>query len=400
MKRIRRLTPLLLAVLTGCGNSTTAPTTPTALVILAGDAQTGLTGVPLADSLVVRVIDADGNPMPGVRVTWSAAPGDAVSPQAPYTDAEGRARTLWILGTAPGEASLVATAGQLSVRFLSTAVEARPGETWRGRQGYVEYYPGTLPIVISAPHGGTTEPTEIPDRTWGTFARDTNTQLLIMAMADALEARLGGRPHVIRALIHRRKVDLNREIDEAAQQNPLAEHAWLEFQGFVEHAKDRVEARDGRGLYIDLHGHGHPIQRLELGYLLSRDDLRLDDQDLDLPQFAEKSSLRTLAGESSLSFSAMIRGPMAFGTLLENAGVPSVPSAQQPHPGDDPYFTGGYNTARHGSRDGGPIDGVQIEANWTGIRDTAAHRDAFAAALAEVMEAFLAEHYGWSWGGV
>jgi hypothetical protein len=42
---------------------------------------------------------------------------------------------------------------------------------------------------------------------------------------------------------------------------------------------------------------------------------------------------------------------------------------------------------------GGTIDGMQIESNSTGVRDTAANRTAYAQALASALEEYFATHY-------
>src|SRR5690606_7199034 len=143
-----------------------------------------------------------------------------------------------------------------------------------------------------------------------------------------------------------------------------------------------------RGLYIDLHGHGHEIPRLELGYLLSASQLAGNDAALNAPSTVQRSSIRRLAQTGPTSHAALLRGTSSFGTLLENEGYPAVPSTSQPHPDGAPYFTGGYSTERHGSRDGGLIDGIQIEANRIGVRDTEANRQAFAEALARAVVAY------------
>jgi hypothetical protein len=284
-------------------------------------------------------------------------------------------------------------AGDPSAVIRAVGAIATGGTRHLGRNSYVEYRAGTLPIVISAPHGGTLEPTEIPDRTSGVVVRDRNTGELAVALANALEARLGQRPHLIVSHLHRSKLDPNREIVEAAQGDPLAEQAWDEFHGFIEHARARVSERDGAGFYLDLHGHGHPIQRLELGYLLSAQDLALSDADLNQGNGAGDSSIRALVDRSGVAFSTLLRGPQALGSLLEARGYAATPSDVQPDPGDNPFFSGGYNTARHGSRDGGGVSGVQIEAHFDGIRDTSASREAFANALATALEAYLGRWY-------
>ena len=162
----------------------------------------------------------------------------------------------------------------------SAAEQYEPGQSYFGRNRYIEYLAGDLPFILSAPHGGRERPDELPDREQGTFAFDTNTQELARAIASELHAYTGHWPHVIICRIHRRKLDCNREIVEAAAGNPLAEQSWHDFQGFVDAAQATVVRHHGRGLYIDLHGHGHAEQRLELGYLHSAEQLALSDAKL------------------------------------------------------------------------------------------------------------------------
>ena len=47
--------------------------------------------------------------------------------------------------------------------------------------GFIEYWPGTLPVILSAPHGGTVAPKELPDRQFGKVMRDDRTIELTMA---------------------------------------------------------------------------------------------------------------------------------------------------------------------------------------------------------------------------
>lgn len=268
------------------------------------------------------------------------------------------------------------------------------GETYYGRKEYIEYIAGDLPIILSAPHGGSMVPEEIPDRTQGTTVRDSRTEELARTFASTVHSRSGGYVHIIICRLRRTKLDANRDIDEAAQGNKWAEQAWHEYHDFIETAKQTVAETYGRGFYIDLHGHGHEIQRLELGYLLSSSDLELSDTVLNGSTYVSKSSIRTLANEADATFAELIRGPVSLGTLLEDLGYPAVPSTAQPNAGGAPYFTGGYSTQRHGSRSGGPISGVQIECNWTGVRSTTSFRTAFAQALAEALETYIETHYG------
>ena len=387
---------LALGMLAGCGSAPAEPPRtvagPAAVERAGGHEQQGLTQVPLRDSLVVRVLDEEGRPVADAMVDWSAEGGDSIRPARSPTDGNGMARALVILGPEPGPRTILAVVDSLEAAFSAEGSAAEPGEVHEGRLGYIRYEPGELPLIVSAGHGGTMEPSEIPDRTAGTTVRDVNTDLLARAMADSIAARFGARPHLVLSALHRRKLDPNRELEEAAQGNARAEHAWREYHGFLEHAKERLRTSAGAGFYLDIHGHGHPIERLELGYLLTGADLARPDAELDV-SFAARSSIRTLAESSPHSFSHLLRGELSLGSMFEEAGVPAVPSAEQPDPGNDPFFSGGYSTWRHGSRDGGTVSGVQIEAHRPGLRDTAENRARFAGIAAAVLGRYLAAHY-------
>jgi hypothetical protein len=360
--------------------ATLAVTPPTAFLANAGT----------TTWLQAEVRDASGGLMTGVPVAWTTANAAVAT-----VDASGIVTAVGT-GTASirAEASGVEASASVEV-WVPPLVEAyEPGVVYSGRRGYVEYVPGELPLVISAPHGGALEPSEIPDRTWGTTVTDANTVETILAVRDAFVASTGKAPHIIISHLRRTKLDPNRDVEEAAQGSPQAENAWDEFHGFIEVATEEVERRYGAGVYLDLHGHGHAILRVELGYLLSAGDLARTDAELDGPVFAQASSLRALATAVEMPFSRLLRGPTSLGGFLGDEGVPSVPSPGDPDPGTAPYFSGGYATARHGSRDGGTVIGAQMELHRVGIRDTHENRLAFGDALAAAVEAFMMEHYG------
>lgn len=345
----------------------------------------------------VRVRDAFGNVANEVVVTFSVVDGDGwMINNTATTNAEGLASITWHLGPVPNATNVLrAQVDDITAELNATGLPPQPGEAYFGRNQYIEYQPGDLPVIITAPHGGYLRPDEIPDRTWGTFAHDTNTQELTREIINAFMERYDGkRPHVIFCLLRRIKLDANRNIDEAAQGNYAAEYAWHEYHAFVEAAKQSVIADFGEGFYIDMHGHGHEIPRLELGYMLNSTDLRRTDDSLNQATYINKSSVRTLAATSPVSFPDLIRGPTSLGTLYELAGIPAVPSGPQPYPLEgEAFFSGGYNTGRHGSRNGGPISGVQIEAHSPGVRNTHANRQAFAAITAAVLDDYFAAHY-------
>ena len=276
---------------------------------------------------------------------------------------------------------------------------------YTGRNGYIEYIAGNTPVIFAAPHGGSLTPSEIPDRTEAlcdtttiVTQADANTEALVREIRSAFYARTGKYPHVIINRLYRGKLDPNRSLGTGACGDPEAETAWDEYHDFINAAKQSVISQYGRGWFTDIHGHGHSIQRLEIGYLLEATDLQQSNGTLDgSSAYENESSFRTFSAGTTVSFSGLLRGNGSLGTLLEAAGYPSVPSLSTPTPlSGEPYFTGGYSLQQHGCAGGGSICGLQIEHNYTGVRDNATNRATYAAALVRVYETFLAQNFSFS----
>lgn len=276
------------------------------------------------------------------------------------------------------------------------------GNSYFNSNNYVEYIYGNLPIIISAPHGGSLKPASIPDRNntscgiSTTTVQDSKTDELARALNTSLFNLTGRRPHIILCLLSREKLDMNREINEAACGNIIAQTTWFDYHDFIHVARTRIMTTYGRGLFIDLHGHGHAIQRNEIGYTLTDATLRQNDNYLNQASVSNSSSIRALTQNNltNQTHAQLIRGLKSFGTLLANAGYPTVPAQQDPAPASgDPYFDGGYNTGRWGSRDSGVVDAIQIETNFDGIRNTTAGINKFADSLARVIRTYMETHY-------
>jgi hypothetical protein len=83
----------------------------------------------------------------------------------------------------------------------------------------------------------------------------------------------------------------------------------------------------------------------------------------------------------------------SLGTLFAIKNVPAIPSLDDPFPlNGESYFSGGYNTDRHGSRTHGTLDGIQIECHQD-VRFTSTARKDFAAKAAAVFLNYLTLHY-------
>lgn len=380
-----------------CGSDSVGPEpsdpTPSNLVVVSGGGQEAVAGALYPEPVVLRLTSSDGSPVHREPVSVEIEGSGWIVDDDPRTDPDGRVHLWWYAGVEPGtEEKLI-----LQVAGLADTVQAQvrapePGQSYLGHRSFVEYIPGTLPFVITAPHGGTMTPDDLPDRSWGTTVRDAETDVLAYALAEELETMTGARPHLVILHLRRTKLDANRALAEAAQGDEQAERAWHEFHHWTRVALGSVKASYGQGFYMDLHGHGKHDD-FELGYLLTRQDLDRSDAALDGDWAIRKSSLRTLAEGNDSPFSQLVRGEGSLGALFEAEGYTSIPSPRETAPGG-PFFSGGYNTQTHACREGGTICGYQLELNRVGVRDTEENRRDFARAHARVMEEFFRLHYG------
>lgn len=128
-------------------------------------------------------------------------------------------------------------------------------------QDYLEFQKGTIPLIISVPHGGTLECENIPKRSHGILGIDGKTveiakKLMGLIRANFREQNLESKfPSYIISKVRRSKIDLNR--NEAEAFNPssiIAREIYISY-----HNKLREFVIDNlnffsRSLLIDIHG--------------------------------------------------------------------------------------------------------------------------------------------------
>ena len=126
---------------------------PLAMEVVSGDGQQGDAGQALADSVVVRVLDAGGAAIEGVAVTFAAAAGDgSADPPAVSTDGGGLARSRWTLGDGSG------------VQLLDASLEDGIAAEFAAAVGTIDPPSATAVyrIVFNATWSSSTHPTDFP----------------------------------------------------------------------------------------------------------------------------------------------------------------------------------------------------------------------------------------------
>ena len=280
---------------------------------------------------------------------------------------------------------------QFAVQFAERCAKGADGDTVLGHLELIEYQVGSMPLILAAPHGGTKAPPSFAARTEGTLVSDSNTDELARSVANCIAELSKARPHLIVCHLQRKFMDANRPLDAACASDSAAVQTWHEYLQALMAAKQSVTQRSGRGLFIELHGHGHAKQRLELGYLLRERDFELPVESFE--ELKSKASVREIAERGQLSLEELIRGQSSLGAKLEEQGIAAVPGPTMREPGKDQYFNGGWNTMTHGSRDSGTISSIQIECHRVGFRDSKVNIARAAKQLAAAIVEFHKLHY-------
>lgn len=194
---------------------------------------------------------------------------------------------------------------------------------------------GTLPIVLSAPHGGTLDLPGIPERTLGTTVLDTNTLELAQAVQAGLRARTGKQAHLVAALASRKYVDFNRSAAEAYESSAVAPL----YGAYHRALQTAVSASRGQSptaaLLVDLHGQG---MTSEVAYRGTRDG-------------------------RTASLSALYAVPGGFLSALGSGGILVNPSTSGGP--ENPDFNGGFIVATYGLSASLGIPAVQLEFGLT-----------------------------------
>ena len=239
---------------------------------------------------------------------------------------------------------------------------------------FISVQKGDLPIILSAPHGGTLAIPGVPERKGegmktgpsGFFAaRDGNTELLAPAIAAAIAKRLGKKPFFVVAKTHRKYVDANRP-PEIAVEHPRAREVYDAYRGQLAKFCDEVQTRFGHGLLIDVHGQGS-----------ARDTV-----------FRGTHNGETDANLAKIFGDKIHAGPQSLAGLLVARGIKMKPTDTSPETGG---FTGGHIVITYGKHAG--IGAVQCEfgADFRDKDAIPAIAEKFADAVVDFAKLYLLE---------
>jgi N-formylglutamate amidohydrolase len=227
---------------------------------------------------------------------------------------------------------------------------------------------GNMPVIISAPHGGTMELPGVPPRRGvglppgsnGFYTgRDPGTEELAGQLAVEVFLKTGKRPYLVAAKFHRKYIDANRP-PEIAYESPKARPTYDAYHDTLTAFCREVRKKHGRGLLLDVHNQASFPDTVLRG--------TLNGQSVAL--------LRQRFGEKAHT------GPDSFFGLLAKAGFKTYPPKLDGK--EHSEFNGGYIVKTYGGDFG--VDAMQLEFGWT-LTTPAAAPDT-AAKVAAVIDQF------------
>lgn len=224
----------------------------------------------------------------------------------------------------------------LTIAILAWTIES-PAQNQAEPQKLLLLWAGSLPIILSAPHGGREPiPGVAPRRGVGvaqfTAERDNNTAELAEAVATKLVGRLGGKPFLVVARFERKYLDANRSA-AAAYESPAAKPFYDAYHEALEDATLRVGERWGSGLLLDIHGQGAEAETIFRG----------------TDNGKSVSALQRRFGKEAL------HGPKSIVGQLAAKGYKILPDGAGD--GREHRYSGGYTTRTYGTK----IDAIQLE---------------------------------------
>jgi len=260
------------------------------------------------------------------------------------------------------------------IRLLLIAIAFLNSPLWaqekRIDESLLTVWPGMLPIILSAPHGGREPIPGIPARkgigvSQFTTERDANTDRLAEGVAAKIEETLGAKPFLVIARFERKYVDANRA-EDGAYESAAAKPYYLAYHRALERVCDQVRRSWGRGLLLDIHGQGAEVQTIFRGTENGR----------------STSALERVFGREAITGKKSILGRMA------ERGYKIVPPLASHEP--ERRYRGGYTTQTYGSHRGTGIDAIQLELG-TSLRSRA-NLERTAADLADAIVVFAREY--------
>jgi N-formylglutamate amidohydrolase len=228
----------------------------------------------------------------------------------------------------------------------------------------VSRHAGTLPVVLTCPHGAAARPPGVSQRTGSPAgcppfktAGDTFTKEITIAVAQLILETTGEAPYVVIAGYHRKFIDANRSEKCAfnASDKEAARPFYVEYHQTVRNFIESIQAESGPlGFLFDIHG---------------TTTIEEDPADIYIGTDNGASIRRLTSADPLAAFRRRsLRGLLQAAGYVVSPAAPGIPETAQ--------VDGGFTTQTYGSSHDDGLDAMQFEIAQP-IRRDAQRREAF-----------------------
>jgi N-formylglutamate amidohydrolase len=269
-----------------------------------------------------------------------------------------------------------------------------------GTRNLVTFSIGEMPILLTAPHGGSVMPEDIASvreerkgykpRAIETFNIDwdESTYELLFHLANRLHTEIGKRPYIVAARFDRKYVDANRNYtilgqagvphENHAYDNPNGKKYYEEYHGKIrEYVEDIHDRFKGEGLLFDIHGAIFQDKRIVVGML--------NFDPLDFQRHFRRGHISVDKLLEKFGFDPLYHPYSGFLSRLQGRLLPNglrtevlpFDRFQRASP------AGGYTVMTYGSNRPGGIDAFQLEC---GLRMRSQWLDAIVEIYADAIQ--------------
>lgn len=214
-------------------------------------------------------------------------------------------------------------------------------------QDYIEYRKGSVPIIITAGHGGDVDIKE--EKRAGLTTTDSRTDDLARLLAEKLDA------YLVLNKLERSVLDPNRPRQEAYVGN-VGFTNYNIYHGYLE---DIITELDTQVLLIDIHGAS--IDQIQLGYDIPESTIKVPRR---LYSYKNASFSKFALSQNKLP--ELVYGENSLGTMLAISGYEVYPSRRN-RGSADRYFNGGFTIEKY--KKNCKVTAIQIEFPYKGFRD-------------------------------
>ncbi len=262
--------------------------------------------------------------------------------------------------------------------LLTVGLHSAAAQTYATNE-FLQVQRGELPIIITAPHGGSLAIPGVPkrlgpevERTSGKFVtgQDGRTLELATATAKRVEEITGKKPYLVAMKAHRQYVDPNRPEKEGVE-HEKARVVHAAFHGQVREFVDELRKQFPNGaLLLDIHGQASSADTIFRG----------TQNGTTVMKMVEKHGAVAFTGEQSV-----------LGYLATKGIKISPPNTPPGTPPETKSFGGGYDVRTYGSHMTNGVDAIQLEFGAS-FRMDAKKREETAKALAEAIKAYTEKY--------